>query len=73
MTCPKNIDKVKVGGIVAFSIFRQLIFNHAQQFRAGQQIEKALGIGGLGVLRYSGLPVLRGAGTVTHESWPWSG
>ena len=36
-------------------MFRQLIFNHAQSFRAGQQIEKALGIGGLGVLRYSGL------------------
>ena len=59
--------------IVAFSIFRQLIFNHAQSFRAGQQIKEAPGIGGLGVLRYSGLPVLGGAGTVTHESWPWSG
>ena len=58
---------------MTLSIFRQLSFNHAQSFRADQQIEKALGIGGLGVLRYSGLPVLRGAGTVTHESWPWSG
>ena len=73
MTCPKNIDKVKVGGIVAFSIFRQLIFNHAQSFRAGQQIEKALGIGGLGVLRYNGLPVLRGADTVTHDGSNYRG
>ena len=31
-------------------MFRQLIFNHAQSFRAGQQIEKALGIGGFGVM-----------------------
>ena len=54
-------------------MFRQLTFDHAQSFRAGQQIEKALGIGGLGVLRYSGLPVLRGTGTVIRESWPWSG
>ena len=36
-------------------------------------LEKALDIGGLDVLRYSGLPVLRVTGTVTHESWPWSG
>lgn len=43
------------------------------QFRAGQQIEKALGLGGLDVLRYSGLPLLRRTDTVTHESWSWSG
>ena len=40
---------------------------------AGQQIKKALSIGGLDVLRYSGLPFLRGAGTVTCEIWSWSG
>ena len=44
-----------------------------KRFRADQQIEKALGLGGLDVLRYSGLPLLRRTDTVTHESWPWSG
>ena len=41
-----------------------------ERFRAGQQIEKALRLGGLDVLRYSGLPLLRRTDTVTHESWP---
>lgn len=45
---------------MSLSMFRPLIFNCTQSFRAGQQIENVLGIGALGVL-------LR-TDTSTHES-----
>lgn len=50
---------------MSLSMFRPLIFNCIQSFRAGRQIENVSGIGALGVL-------LR-TDTMAHESWPWSG